>query len=129
MADNIPLSPSYGKDVMGINFNWKNNFDSVMLAVEMIKLVLKPFDFRVHWGTYFGNIQSEYLNKIYGKELDSLEELLDSYKPKDQQIWVNKFMNCFADRLLYERHNDNYNLCSYTHKFEAQYEKIFENKS
>lgn len=117
---------------MGIHFTWKHDFDNVMRAVEIIKLVLKPFDYRVHWGKYFGNIQSKYLNKIYGKELDSLEELLKSYTPKDlseDKHWINKFMSCFADRILYERYHEDYNLCSYTHKSEGQYEKVFNNKT
>lgn len=105
------MSPANGRDVMGIHFTWKNDFDNVMTAVEIIKLVLKPFNFRVHWGKYFGTIESKYINKIYGKELDGLTKLLDSYIPKGKKNWENPFMNCFVDRLLYERFDENYNLC------------------
>ena len=66
---------------MGVHFTWKHDFDNVMRAVEIIKVVLKPYNFRVHWGKYFGTIESDYLNKIYGKELDNLTKLVESYGP------------------------------------------------
>ena len=106
-ADDIPLSPAYGRDVMAIHFTWKHDFDNVMRAVEVIKVVLKPFDFRVHWGKYFGNIEPDYLKKIYSEELDGLTSLIESYGTE------NKFMNCFVDKLLYHRKPEPYTKCKF----------------
>lgn len=71
-ADNIPLSPAKGRDVMGIHWTWKHDFENVMRAVEPIKVVLEPFNYTVHWGKYFGHLDHEYTRKIYGEDFENL---------------------------------------------------------
>ena len=51
---NIAMSPAYGKYAVGIHMTWKKDFPAVMEAVEVVKMALRPFSYRVHWGKYFG---------------------------------------------------------------------------
>ena len=78
-GDAYPLSPAKGRHVMGIHFTWVKDFDNVMKAVEIIKVALKPYEYRVHWGKYFGYLEGEYLQAIYGAELDDLAAILEHY--------------------------------------------------
>lgn len=39
-ASQVPLSPAYNRDTMGIHFTWVNDIDTVMRATEVVKSVL-----------------------------------------------------------------------------------------
>ncbi len=113
---------------MSIKFTWQKDFDKVMKAVEIIKVALQPFNYRVGWGSYFGYLERSYMNAIYGEELDQLQAMLETYNTgEDDSKYYNKFNNCFGDRHVYERNvsSDVYEKCMFTHKFEGQYEKVF----
>ena len=97
-ADNTPLSPANGRDVMGIHWTWKHDFENVMKAVEPIKVALEPFNYTVHWGKYFGHLDHDYTRKIYGDDFDGLNSLIQSYS--NSENWSNKFQNCFTWRML-----------------------------
>jgi hypothetical protein len=118
-GDAYPLSPAKGRHVMGIHFTWVKDFDNVMKAVEIFKVALKPYEYRVHWGKYFGYLEGEYLQAIYGAELDDLAAILEHYETGESSQYYNKFNSCFGDRHLYERDRPNYDRCLFTHKFEA----------
>ncbi len=60
-GDYYPLSPAKGRHVMSIKFIWIKEFDKVMKAVEIIKVALRPFNYRVGWGSYFGYLERDYM--------------------------------------------------------------------
>jgi len=124
-ADTIPLSPAKDRDVVGIHFTWLHDFPNVMTAVELVKAALTKYNYRVHWGKYFGRLEKGYLNKIYGAELDILEkQVLPSLLPEGADPLTNKFLNCFTWRLIYDRHTKGYEQdCKWNSWHEADYEK------
>jgi hypothetical protein len=46
---------------MSIKFIWIKEFDKVMKAAEIIKVALRPFNYRVGWGSYFGYLERDYM--------------------------------------------------------------------
>lgn len=82
-ASQVPMSPAYGRDTIGIHFTWVKNTQAVMRSVELIKFVLQKYNYRVHWGKYFGYLNAPYLRQIYGLELDQLSALLPKNNPFD----------------------------------------------
>ena len=60
-ASQVPLSPAYKRETMGINFVWVNDFDTVMRGTEIVKVVLAKYNYRVHWGKYFGYLDRSYI--------------------------------------------------------------------
>lgn len=52
-ADDLWLSPAYGRDSVCIHFTWKNEPDAVASAIVAVESALAPFDPRPHWGKVF----------------------------------------------------------------------------
>ena len=62
-ADDIPLSPAYKKDVVGIHFTWKPDQDKINFPLILIQNTLERYKYRVHYGKMFfetHNLLSEY---------------------------------------------------------------------
>jgi len=49
-ADDLWLSPAYGRDSVAFHFTWRDNGREVMRALALIEQRLKPFGPRPHWG-------------------------------------------------------------------------------
>ena len=49
-ADELWLSPAYGRDSLGIHFTWMNRPDEVHALIPRIEAALAPFAPRPHWG-------------------------------------------------------------------------------
>ena len=49
-ADDLWLSPAYGRDSLAIHFTWTNDESAVLPAVAAIEERLLPLDPRPHWG-------------------------------------------------------------------------------
>ncbi len=49
-ADDLWLSPAYGRDSLAIHFTWKNQPDAVDALLDPIEAALAPFAPRPHWG-------------------------------------------------------------------------------
>lgn len=49
-ADELWLSPAYGRDSLAIHFTWRNEPRAVRQVLPKIEAALAPFDARPHWG-------------------------------------------------------------------------------
>jgi xylitol oxidase len=52
-ADDLWLSPSYGRDSVAIHFTWHPDFAAVAPVLSMVEERLAPFGARPHWGKVF----------------------------------------------------------------------------
>lgn len=93
--DNIPLSPAKGQNVFGIHFTWKHDFENVYFASKEVQSILAKYDYRVHWGKFFHPQPNYGLFATFGKDLDELKQMI-------HLTGNRKFINCFAERLLYD---------------------------
>ncbi|MFC7465584.1 D-arabinono-1,4-lactone oxidase [Brachybacterium sp. GCM10030252] len=63
-ADDLWLSPSHGRDSLGIHFTWANDPESVLEVLPVVEAALAPFSPRPHWGKWFSlegpEIQAHY---------------------------------------------------------------------
>ena len=62
-ADDIPLSPAYKKNVVGIHFTWKPDQEKINFPLILIQNTLERYKYRVHYGKMFfetQNLLSEY---------------------------------------------------------------------
>ena len=67
-ADDIWLSPAYGRTSIAFHCTWQND-PEVPSLVALIEEALAPFSFRPHFGKLF-NVGSEHLNKVLPKFAD-----------------------------------------------------------
>jgi xylitol oxidase len=49
-ADELWLSPAYGRDTVGLHFTWRREPAAVQAAVAALEAALAPFGARPHWG-------------------------------------------------------------------------------
>lgn len=49
-ADELWLSPAYGRDSVGFHFTWIRDLDRVLPVVRLVESALMPLDARPHWG-------------------------------------------------------------------------------
>lgn len=49
-ADQLWMSPSYERDVLGLHFTWRNEPRAVKAILPRIEEALSPFEARPHWG-------------------------------------------------------------------------------
>jgi xylitol oxidase len=89
-ADELWLSPHYGRDSVAIHFTWVKDPARVAAALAVVEDTLAPFDVRAHWGKITG-LGPEYLRPRYERLLD-FEALLADYDP------AGKFRNEVIDR-------------------------------
>jgi xylitol oxidase len=52
-ADDLWLSPSYGRDSVGLHFTWIDDVRAVTPVIALVEEQLAPFDARPHWGKLF----------------------------------------------------------------------------
>jgi xylitol oxidase len=52
-ADDLWLSPTYGRDSLALHFTWAPDAPAVLAAVAQIESALEPFGHRPHWGKVF----------------------------------------------------------------------------
>ena len=52
-ADDLWLSPQFGRDTLSMHFTWVNDSAGVDAAVRHVEKALEPFDARPHWGKVF----------------------------------------------------------------------------
>jgi xylitol oxidase len=89
-ADELWLSPFYGRDSLGLHFTWADDDDRVAAAVARVEAALAPFDARPHWGKVF---QSD--PRAHYPLLPRFRNLIDKHDPE------HKFGNAFLDRFVY----------------------------
>lgn len=88
-ADELWLSPGFGRDSVCIHFTWKNEPDAVRTAILHVERVLAPFDPRPHWGKVFSMPIRDSL-----PHLESFRELVARVDPG------GKFSGPYLERVL-----------------------------
>lgn len=84
-ADELWLSPAYGRATVGFHFTWAA--DAPMAAIEAVEQAVAPFAPRPHWGKVFS--QAAHYERI-----PDFTRLVEKYDPGA------KFGNAFVDAIL-----------------------------
>lgn len=92
-ADDLWLSPNYGRDGIGLHFTWRLDQEGVEAVLPLIEEALAPFGARPHWGKVF-HADAASLAPLYPKfaQFKALAESLDP---------TGKFRNDFLDRNIF----------------------------
>jgi len=94
-ADELWLSPSFGRDSVAIHFTWLPDWDAVARLLPVIEEALAPFEPRPHWGKLF-TIPPEQLRPRYPRLVD-FGALVARHDPE------GRFRNAFVDRYVFGR--------------------------
>jgi xylitol oxidase len=91
-ADELWMSPCFGRSSFGIHFTWKQDWPAVREVLSLIERKLEPFEARPHWGKLF-LMERERIAELYLKvgEFRKLVEKFDR---------AGKFKNEFLERVL-----------------------------
>lgn len=92
-ADNLWLSPCYGRPCLAIHFTWKPDWPAVQQLLPAIEAALAPFGVLPHWGKLF-TMQPEKIMAGY-PHLNNFRELAQHCDP------AGKFRNSFLDRYVF----------------------------
>jgi xylitol oxidase len=91
-ADDLWLSPAYGRDTVGFHFTWVRDYESVRPVMGVVEEALAPFAPRPHWGKLFtmpiAEVRSQY------PRMGDFEKLRERVDPGE------KFANDFSCELL-----------------------------
>ena len=94
-ADQLWLSPNYGRDGIGLHFTWRQDESAVRTILPLLEAELARFGARPHWGKLFhGGAAS--LAPLYPRFAD-FTTLADRLDP------AGKFRNAFLDRTVFGR--------------------------
>ena len=93
-SDRLWMSPSYGRDVLGIHFTWVDDMDAVTPVVGLVEGALAPFDAAPHWGK-LSTISADVVRALYPR-LKDFQDLVHTHDPD------RKFRNAYVDRYLLE---------------------------
>jgi xylitol oxidase len=91
-ADDLWLSPAYGRPTVGLHFTWVDDPSLVAPAVAALEAVLAGFEARPHWGKVF-DAGRERVRAMYPRLAD-FEALLARHDP------AGTFANAFTSRYL-----------------------------
>lgn len=89
-ADDLWLSPAYGRDTVAIGFTWRPDPALVMPAVAQVEQALRPLQARPHWGKVFA-VPSPQLERLYPRWAD-FQALAAATDP------AGVFRNAFLER-------------------------------
>ena len=94
-ADELWLSPNYGRDGIGLHFTWRQEEPAVKAILPLLEAELAPFGARPHWGKLFDG-DAAALAPLYPRFADftALAGRLDP---------AGKFRNAFLDRTVFGR--------------------------
>ncbi|GAA4587326.1 alditol oxidase [Planotetraspora phitsanulokensis] len=87
-ADDLWLSPSYGRDTVAFHFTWVKDTEAVLPVLAMIEERLAPFDPRPHWGKLF-TVALEVLRSRYDR-MDDFRALACALDPAG--VFANEFV-------------------------------------
>ena len=88
-ADDLWLSPAYGRDSLCVGFTWRRHPTEVMALLPDIEAALAPYDPRPHWGKLFTFNDNDLARRF--PRLPDFLELRAAYDP------TGKFTNRFID--------------------------------
>ena len=81
LQDDFGMSPAYKKDVFGVHFIWKNQYEPVIKAVTRIENQVLSLVVGVHWGKLF-TFKSEQLEAIYGERIKHFLRIVRKWDPE-----------------------------------------------
>ncbi|GAA4572711.1 D-arabinono-1,4-lactone oxidase [Planotetraspora kaengkrachanensis] len=91
-ADDLWLSPSYGRDTVAFHFTWVKDTAAVLPVLAMIEERLAPFDPRPHWGKLF-TVAPEVLRSRYDR-MDDFRALAQALDPA--RTFANEFVGRYV---------------------------------
>lgn len=91
-ADDLWLSPAFGRDSLCIGFTWANHPAEVAALLPVIEEDLAPFAARPHWGKLF-HAGHEALRPLFPR-MDDFKAVRRHHDPN------GKFWNAFLERVL-----------------------------
>jgi xylitol oxidase len=90
-ADDVWLSPAYGRDTVAFHFTWRKDPPAVLDVLTMIERQLQPFDARPHWGK---------VHRFSPEQLFEAYPRLVSYQNERRRLDPSGiFSNAFLDSL------------------------------
>lgn len=78
-ADQLWLSPTYGRDSFAIHFTWIKDIDAITPVLAAIEEALAPYDARPHWGKVY-TTAPQTIARLY-ERLPEFAALAHSYDP------------------------------------------------
>jgi alditol oxidase len=87
-ADELWLSPAYGRDSLGVHFTWVADTAAVMPVVDAVEERLAPLQARPHWGKLFGR----YPVGLYPHR-DEFAALVRRYDPRG--VFGNEMLDAY----------------------------------
>lgn len=91
-ADDLWLSPCYGRDSVGIHFTWKSEQEAVAQVLPQIEEALAPFEARPHWAKLFA-MEPSSVHAQYPRLVD-FRNLVNICDPN------GKFRNAFLEKYV-----------------------------
>jgi alditol oxidase len=91
-ADDLWLSPAYGRDSIAVHFTWVPDTEAVLPVVDAVEEALLPLGARPHWGKVF-RAPASALEAGY-EQLPAFRALAARLDPE------GKFRNAYLDRCL-----------------------------
>lgn len=88
-ADDLWLSPAYGRDTLGIHFTWVKDMEGVLPVIARLEERLAPYDARPHWGKLFIADPADRYPRM-----DDFRALMRHYDPN------GKFTNDYLKRFV-----------------------------
>jgi xylitol oxidase len=88
-ADDLWLSPAYGRETVGISFTWVKNMAAVLPVIALLEERLAPYDARPHWGKLFTAKPADRYPRM-----NDFHALMRHYDPN------GKFTNDYIDRFV-----------------------------
>ncbi len=93
-ADDLWLSPAYGRDSLAVHFTWRADPDGVLPVVTALEGALAPFDARPHWGKVF-TTDAVAVAALYPRH-DDARALRRDLDPDD--VFGNAFLDTYLPR-------------------------------
>lgn len=91
-ADDLWLSPAYGRDSVALHFTWKPMLAEIQPVLEKMESALMPYGVRPHWGKVF-TMSAEQVQAQY-ERMSDFRELMYRYDPS------GKFQNAFLTQYM-----------------------------
>ena len=91
-ADDLWLSPTYGRASLALHFTWVPDTPAVLAAVAEVENALQPFDHRPHWGKVFTMTPEAVADRF--DRLDDFGRLRHRVDPDG--VFGNDFVDRFA---------------------------------
>lgn len=93
-ADDLWLSPTRGRDLLGLHFTFAPDAEGVARATAALEQALAPFDARPHWGKVF-SLDPATVAALYPR-LDDFRSLADRLDPDG--VFTNDFVETYVRR-------------------------------